>query len=91
MKVVINVHSASAYSKFNGLTFEVKEILSNLIAVSIDNRTVDFLYKEVVIVDFQKELKEAWEKAENDLNVHEKLHFLRNYKTLHKISDTSHF
>ena len=63
MKAIVNVSKTSAYAKYNGLTFEVKEILpiSPIIALGIVNESgitivTDFHFKEVFIVDIQEEI-----------------------------------
>lgn len=55
-------------SYLNGRTFEVKEILSNLVALSIPSRicegrfdTCDFGFEEVIIVDIDAEVQKAFD------------------------------
>lgn len=57
MKAIINVNSKNQYSKFNGLTFPVKEINNSFVAIDLNGATTDFTHKEVLIVDFQKEIQ----------------------------------
>lgn len=61
MKAIVNVNKESAYAKYNGLTFEIVEFLNTMLALNIDGRTTDFNYKEVIILDFQKEMQEAYD------------------------------
>lgn len=56
MKAIINVSKGSAYSQYNGLTFEVKEVLSKSVAVDINGVTTDFSFSEVMIVDIYQEV-----------------------------------
>jgi len=59
MKAIINVNKANQYSKFNGLTFEMVELNKSFVAVNLNGTTTDFALKEVIIVDFQKEIQNA--------------------------------
>lgn len=61
MKAIINVHKNSIQAKNNGLTFEVKEVLSSIVALDINGITTDFSFKEVFIVDLINELQKARE------------------------------
>ena len=69
MKAIItNVKKSSGYSDYNGLTFDVVEILSNIICINIPSKIcdgrfdrVDFSYSEVTIVDIQHELQSAYD------------------------------
>lgn len=53
MQAILNVNSGSAYAKYNGLTFEVKEVLNGIVALKINSNTVDFSFAEVLIVDIK--------------------------------------
>lgn len=64
MRAIVNVKKGSGYSKFNGLTFEVKEYFSNIVCLKIplqynpeDFISVDFTLNEVFIVDIQTSIK----------------------------------
>ena len=55
-------------SYLNGHTFEVKQILSNLVALSIPSQicegrfdTCDFSFDEVIIVDIDNEVQQAFD------------------------------
>jgi hypothetical protein len=66
MKAIVKVKKASGFSKHNGHTFEVKEVLTSLIALLIPDetgklQTVDFTHKEVLIVDLEKELQKTFD------------------------------
>lgn len=61
MKAILKVSNFSSYSNLNGLTFEVKEVLSSIISLSIKNVTTDFSYKEVTIVDIDLEIQKAYD------------------------------
>lgn len=68
MKAIINTKKSSGMSYLNGHTFEVKEILSNLVALSIPSRicegrfdTCDFSFEEVIIVDIDAEVQKAFD------------------------------
>lgn len=68
MKAIVKVHKLSSYAKYNYLTFDVKEVVSrNLIALNVNESTVDFSFKEVIIVDLQKEALKAFEMDEPKL------------------------
>jgi hypothetical protein len=64
MKAIINIkNKKNQYSKFNGLTFEVKESLSygfGLLGVNSEfpNAQTDFNFNEVIIVDVKQELRQ---------------------------------
>jgi len=65
MKAIINVNKESAYAKFNGHTFEVKEVLSTAVGIKLSHEefgevTADFTHTEVFIVDLQEELQKAY-------------------------------
>lgn len=64
MKAIINISNKhSQYSKFNGLTFEVGELMKESVGLlGLDtnypfNQT-DFHFSEIIIVDIKKEFKE---------------------------------
>lgn len=64
MRAIVNVKKGSGYSKFNGLTFEVKEYFSNIVCLKIPSQldidrfdSVDFSLNEVFIVDVQSSIK----------------------------------
>ena len=64
MRAIVNVKKGSGYSKFNGLTFEVKEYFSNIVCLKIPSQldidrfdSVDFSWNEVFIVDVQSSIK----------------------------------
>jgi hypothetical protein len=61
MKAIVRVSKKSAYSVHNGLTYPVKEILGNIIALDINGKTVDFTYREILIVDFATELQKSYD------------------------------
>jgi hypothetical protein len=62
MKAIIKVNNQSAYSKYNFLTFEVKEVLRDIISIKIEeNLSADFSIKEVIIIDFNKEYQKAYD------------------------------
>jgi 3-deoxy-D-arabino-heptulosonate 7-phosphate (DAHP) synthase class II len=91
MKAIItNIKKRSAYAKYNGLTFEVKEVLSTLIALQIPDEngklnTVDFTFKEVMIVDFEQELQRAYCNANWDNKYLRHFNNLKNYQEIKKI------
>jgi len=68
MKAIININrKSSGFSYLNGHTFEVKEILSNLVAVQIPSQicegkfdTCDFAFNEVIIVDIDEEVQSEY-------------------------------
>lgn len=68
MKAIIKTKKSSGMSYLNGRTFEVKQILSNLIALSIPSQicegrfdTCDFAFDEVIIVDIDAEIQKAFD------------------------------
>ena len=87
MKAIVNVNANSAYANFNGYTFEVKEVLSKIVALNINGNTVDFSHNEVLIVDFTKELQAAYDDANWNSSRMAMLHNLRAYKIANKIAD----
>ena len=50
MKAILKVKKGSIYSMYNGLTFRVVQLMSNIIALDIDGKTTDFSFGEVIIV-----------------------------------------
>ena len=67
MKAILNVNEFSCYARFNGLTFEVTEVLNRQVALLIPNLelgkclTTDFSFSEVIIVDIANELQKAYD------------------------------
>jgi hypothetical protein len=64
MKAIIKVSKNSSFAKFNGHTFEVKEVLSTnstnpIFAMDINGSTTDFTSKEIIIVDLVSELNKS--------------------------------
>lgn len=61
MKVVINIKNLkSQYSKYNGLTFETRDLMRDSVGVLLKDGTfnqTDFHFDEVIIVDFQEQVK----------------------------------
>jgi hypothetical protein len=62
MKAIVNVNKNSEYAKYNGNTFEVKDVLSQRIGLIIDGTITDFGYIEVIIVDIKKEIQIEYDK-----------------------------
>jgi len=68
MKAIINIkRKSSGYSYLNGHTFEVKQVLSNLIALQIPSQicegkfdTCDFSFDEVIIVNIDEEVQSEY-------------------------------
>jgi len=83
MKAILKVNKNSSYAKYNYLTFDVKEVLSNLIALNINGVTVDFQPSEVIIVDFPKEYQDA--KDDNNAGYSAKLEFMIKYIDVNNI------
>jgi hypothetical protein len=62
MKAILKVHRNSAYSIYNGYTFEIKQIFGDVRAMYsllINGNKVDFTANEIMIVDFQEEYKKC--------------------------------
>jgi len=66
MKAIVNVNKKSAYAKYNGLCFNVVDVLSQQISLSIFDHerhptpiTVDFGHSEVFVVDIRQEVNQA--------------------------------
>lgn len=84
MKAIINVKKGSAYSKFNGLTFDIAEMFKTGVSIKglnpefPDNKT-DFGFSEVIIVDIQKEISISNEFAGCDADHRLNLVRLQNY------------
>lgn len=61
MKVVINItNPLSQYFRYNGLTFETRDLTKSFIGVLLKDgnfNQTDFSFSEVIIVDFQDEVK----------------------------------
>lgn len=88
MKAIVNVKKSSSFSKFNFLTFEVKEVLSAIVCLNINGNSVDFSFGEVIIVNFQDELLNAWKEADLSTEKMVLLHRLRQYKMDKGITST---
>lgn len=69
MKAIINIkRKSSGFAYLNGHTFEVKSVLSNLVAVQIPSQicegkfdTCDFAFDEVIIVDIDQEVQHQYD------------------------------
>jgi hypothetical protein len=62
MKAIItNLSKESSYYDLIGQTFEVKEVLHGLVALKINGKTTDFSFKEIFIVDIEKEVQTAYD------------------------------
>ena len=95
MRAIVNVKKGSGYSRFNGLTFEVKEFFLNIVCLKIplqynpeDFISVDFTLNEVFIVDIQPSIKALKNQIEfmNGLDEEkDELNFLENYCKVKKI------
>lgn len=84
MKAIVNVKKSNQYSKFNFKTFEVVEVLSNLIALNLNGVTTDFSHKEVIIVDIENEMQIAYDNYNWGTNIYV-FHNLRSYCDKNKI------
>lgn len=77
MKAIItSVKKASGYSKYNGLTFEIKDYMKGLVGLKIPSKldidkfdTIDFSWNEIMIVDIQSQIKNC----ENSIKYFESL------------------
>jgi len=89
MRVILKVKKESAYAKYNGLTFNVKEFLNGLLALDINGKTVDFGFKEVLIVDFKNELNTAFTSVTKEYKEQEVNRFkrLNNYAEVNGIDN----
>ena len=88
MKAIIKVNNQSAYSKYNFLTFEVKEVLRDIISIKIEeNLSADFSIREVIIIDFDKEYQSAYDANNWAANWKNSacFHFLCEYALLNNI------
>ena len=82
MKAIIKVNKNSSFAKYNYLTFDVNYIVGgNLININVKGANVDFSFKEVIIVDFEKEINKNF----NDFSVNQ-MFFILNYRHINKIS-----
>ena len=88
MKAVIALPNGSAYAHLNGHTFDVHEILSNIIVLDIEGVKTDFGHSEVIIVDFPKEMQLAYDMAAWNVNELSRLHNLKEYQEKHEIDFT---
>lgn len=80
MKAIINVSNGSTYALYNGLTFEVKEVLSRFVAVDINGVTTDFSFSEVMIVDIYQEVHNLQRIEESRFSTQEYSDRLKNLK-----------
>ena len=85
MKAILNVNHNSAYSHQNLLTFNVNMIVSeNLINLNFKGFTADFSAKEIIVIDFEKEMQAAFDDFNFSGNS-KRYNFLKNYQEIHKI------
>lgn len=85
MKVVISIKNLhSQYSKYNGLTFETKDLMNSSVGVLLKDgnfNQTDFHFDEVIIVDLQGEVERCVKFGFNF-----KLEKLRNYSRMKGIN-----
>ena len=86
MRAIVNVNKGSFYSKFNGLTFDVVELYSNIITLQINNIKTDFSLFEVIIVDIQNEYQKSYDNY-NWGSDHNTYNNLKNYCLKNDISN----
>jgi hypothetical protein len=69
MKAIVNVKKGSTYSRYNGMSFEVDEILSNVLCLNINGVKTDFSFNELLIKDEKgiiRSAKHYFKKLENE-------------------------
>jgi hypothetical protein len=61
MKVIVFVPKGSSFSKYNYRTFEVNMFVGDtLLNVSLEDFvSADFSFKEIIVVDFEKEIEQT--------------------------------
>lgn len=59
MQAIVNVSKFNQYSKFNGHTFDVVEILSTVICLNINGTRMDFSHTEVILVNLQEIIRDC--------------------------------
>jgi hypothetical protein len=61
MKVILDIRNPhSQYHKYNGLTFETRDLMRGQVGVLLKDNSfgqTDFSFNEIIIVDFQGEIK----------------------------------
>jgi hypothetical protein len=57
MKAIVSVNKGSAFAHLNGHTFSVKSHYTTGFDLDINGVTTAFSFKEVIIVDLQKEMQ----------------------------------
>lgn len=61
MKAIINIKNVnSQYHKYNGLTFTIRDLMHSMVGLTLNKNSfnqTDFGFSEVIIVDFQEEVK----------------------------------
>ena len=87
--IVVNVYPQSSHAHCNGLTYEVKEILSAndklLFCLNVGVISTDFTAKEINIVDFAEELQSAydnrnWSGTTEEYRIYNALEFYKQLK-----------
>lgn len=97
MEAIINVKGASAYSVFNGHTFEVSKIWNHSVDVKGINpeypqNDVNFTFAEIIIPNLGEELQKAYDAANWYGGEHlEKYNALVKYCELKKFKNTATF
>ncbi len=81
MKAIVNVKPGTTYSKFNGLTFDVKNINNIVITLDLKGFAIEFSLGQVMICDIQEEYNKAYAKAEKTCNNtdYQKLYHIKEY------------
>jgi len=59
MKAIVNTKKSHTYSKYNGLTFEILEIIKAGVKLKIGREIVYFQHTDIIIVDLQNALDTA--------------------------------
>ena len=85
MKAILNVSKFNQYSKYNGYSFEVRELLSSLVSLDVNGVKTDFSHKEVIIIDLQSEYQNAFDDFNWSSTTCDKYRNLNKYMDNNKI------
>ena len=80
MKAIIN-----SDSELKGLTFNVISVLRSVVTLNVNGEIKTFAHNEVLIVDFQKNLQQAYNSANWNSNCISALNSLREYQKANNI------
>jgi hypothetical protein len=84
MKAILNIPNPnSQYHKYNGMTFTIRQLHHSMVSLTLNRNSftqTDFRFSEIIIVDFQDEVKRCIK-----FDFYHKLEKLKTYAKINRI------